>query len=273
MSGAISNAMSEVLYDIPREILTLAYQRNEFGIVNPNTSITDAIRADVVFPRVLKDINLVGGIEMTVPVSDLRVEYPEVGVAIFNIPPARLFNRVILSCLSVSYGILTTQAGQSLDTLPYGTGSNNNAGPVVANHIVNSYGAVPVLAQASCDVVGPYSVRVRDMVRYQSIAHVRLHVSNDEQLANIPPRAWPIFSELVLLAVKADIYRKLRVKMEKVYLASGQELGVISDLVAEYSDSNTMYKDFLKNRWSKVAKMIDGPTYERFLRSQANIGL
>lgn len=274
MSGAIAKAMSEIIADIPRELLALTFQANEYNVINPSLSITDAIRRTVLVPRVLVDINLVGGIEAVVPVHNLSREYPENGVVVFDVPPSLVQFRMIMSCLSVSYNnIAGMTSNTSGGSYPIGMVTPTSDGARAAMGLLNGVSSLPIAGTASIDMVGPYTVRVRDQNRWQMISHLRLYLSNDENLENLPPRVWPTFAELVLLATKAYIYRHLRVRIGKTFMVGGQELTVLSDIVSEYADANQMYKTYLKEVWSKVAKMIDGPTHERIIRGQMNIGM
>lgn len=233
-----------------------------------NTSWTDAVYDQVLGSRVLFDMNVRGGgEEVRVDVSACAKHHPEPNVIVFSIPPNLLGNRAVISVLEFTY----RQGLNNLLTATMGPmGFNNVSRPdfmSAATRMVNSLSSVDTQGNATADIIGPYTIRVRDEARVIDVAAVRLLVENDSNLANIKIPYWDAFANLVVMATKSYIYNKLRTEIPMGAMLGGQSLGVISEVVSEYADAEELYGELLK-KWAKVAIMNDRTRYDRILQPQ-----
>src|SRR5690606_23892579 len=102
--NAIQYAINETLHEIPQELLEAAYFDKQYFDRRNTYSVGSAIRAQVIEPRVNVDINLVGGVQITVPIWGLETTpYLEHAIVV-KIPKSLTQGRSIVVPLSIIYG-------------------------------------------------------------------------------------------------------------------------------------------------------------------------
>ena len=269
--GILQKAVAELKYRIPHDILNAAFRDySEEGWRGAPVSLEELILSKVIRPRVIFDTNIVGGETIMVPLDGLMPKYADMYTRVVEIPLDRINGRNIMSVLSAHY-------------LPHGYSFNNTNSPMAingygsvndvtstANKINNSFSNIPPLSSAMCQLTGPNVVLIRDRTYITNVYSIRCVVSNEENLENINPRSWHVFSKLCELAVKSYIYNTLIVKMDTTYLQGGQSLGVFKEIVDEYRESEELFQVELREKWSKVSMMNDTETYVRHLRIGIN---
>lgn len=270
MMSAIMKALDEIKREIDEEILELAFPQKYQGMYGIYESIDHRLLSQVVRPKVLVDCNLVGGVITNVSLVGLVPFRPDVESMVFIIPKDRTQNKSIMSVLSVGYLPYTSvhsanSPGQVIPNVNVGYGSELTS---IAHRVFDSHRAVPATSTASVSLIAENTVLIKDPLRITSVYTLRCLLENDENLNNLSPRSWLTFSYLCVLATKAHIYRKLRRQLDRGYLEGGQELGVIKEIVMEYSDASEQYRTYLKEVWAEVAAHTDQETNERLIRIQ-----
>lgn len=268
--SALSKALDEIKFRIPAVILQIAFEDNAYNWRSTPVSIDEKILTKVIRSRVIVDCNLQGNAAVVINLDGLNPRYADLYSIVYEIPPQRLQYRDIISVLSVSY------LPQSLayNGLGYGAGMVMNQGSneisSVGQRIADSVSNIPVVSQAEVDLIGPNTVLVRDAQRVTSAYQLRCILSNDKDMNNLNPRAWPEFSKACELAVKSYIYNTLLVRLDQGFLQAGQELGSVKNYVEGLSDAEENYQTHMKEVMGKVLFINDSKAHERFIKIQLN---
>ena len=271
--SAINKAISDIMYQIPVEVLTLAFMPKKDIWNKAPVSLESHIKDKVICKRLLVDCNIVGGRIAMVPLMGIRPIFTAPFTTVFQIPKIRTQGVDVLSALSVNYypySVSGNMFGSSLYTSSlYKNVSNVTS---VGQRIADSYSNLPVISSASCDLVGPNTIAVRDNYRQMLTYafYLRCILENDKELNNINPRSWVKFSRLCVLATKSYIYNNTVVDMDKAQLYGGQELGIIKDIIDGYSDAEEQYQEYLDTKWQKIAYMNDSEQSRRMLKLMIN---
>jgi hypothetical protein len=266
----LTKALDEIKYRIPIQVLMEAFKPNH-TTWRPTApvSMDSEILNKVIKPRVVVDTNIVGGQTALISLDGLTPEYIDRYSMLYHIPPERLNNRAIMSVLSVGLA-------------PYGVG--NNGFPSVASNcssdlvgvgarVGNSFSSVPMMSNATAELVERSTVVVRDSAHPNYYYVLRCVVANEANMENINPRSWHVFAKLCELAVKSYIYNTMLIKMDQAFLSGGQELGAFKNYVEGLSDSEEMYQTQLREVWQAVNFMNSASDYSRFIRLQVSPGI
>lgn len=260
----VSKALADIKREIPKEILNRAFLRPENGLFATATqSIDEAIRARVIYGRVMEDTNLVGGAEIRVELTGMPFEQTDSLRRVYRIPKIKTGGRTIMSALNVSFGsssYMATVGGMASQ----GCGSSGLTDLLQA--VMSSHSNIPDTGEASCQLVGENVIMV-EMGNYNPYQlYLRCVVSHDPNLSHLQLRSYMDFSELCVFACKAHIYNTLIIQMGDGQLQGGQNLGVFKEIVDGYSDANELYKTFIKEKWTKIMFMNDNEKMNRFIR-------
>ena len=254
---AISKGLQEIYFNIPIEVLNLAFNDNQnIGV----TSLDEAILSRVIRPRVLVDCNLLGGIEVYVDLVKCGVSsyYNQYSVEyIVDIPKPVTNNKSIVSVLGL-YAVMNNNYSEftnnySNDLVNELTGAMNVANP-----------KVPV-ATSRLELVGENKILVADPVAAIINGSIKCVVENNSNLSNINPRSYIALSKLFVLATKAYIYNYLQVKLGKGYIYNGHELGIVNDIIASYESANEEYYTYLNEKWRNIAFHNDGTRLDNYI--------
>lgn len=273
--SAINKALSDIKFQIPRDVLNLAFLPRKDIFNKAPLAVDEYIKDKVIGKRVLIDANIVGGRLALIPLNGLKPIQVDPFTTVYQIPKIRTQGCDILSALSVNYYPYTATGGSVGSSFMTNNSLYNNTSVVsaTAQRIADSFSSIPPVSVAQCDLVGPNTIYVRDQYRVTFAFFLRCILENDENLNNINPRSWLKFSKLCVLAVKSYIYNNLVIEMDKAQLYGGQELGAIKDVVDGYSDAEEQYQEFLETTWKKVSFMSDTPSFTRLIRMQVNPAL
>ena len=259
MLDALQYVLKEIKYQIPNEILQVGFTIDEPPQSASLTSIEDKIIHKLIKKRVLMDANIIGGIEVLIPVQTLEPQFYDYGYTIYYVTPELVMSKEIVSCLGITY--LPPTAYPSY--LNYSTNPVLNAGA----RVFDSYGSRGVITNAHTEIVARNTILI--YANYRAIVNyaLRVVVENDDNFANIQPRSYRALGTLCVLAAKSYLYNKLIVPVNSGYLSFGQELGKFSDILDTYSDAEEQYHTFLQEVWGKVSFMNDTTRYNRHLKS------
>lgn len=271
--NAISTALREISFKIPRELLEITFNRNEGYYTHNITTLDEKIMNAVIRPRVLIDANIVGGVSLIIALQGMvPAEYDPYNT-VYYIPPESIGYRNIISVLSAvmfPYGLVSSGGNTN-----YNYFAQNGLNSVVdaMGRVYDSVANVAIISNATPMLIGTNTVLIKENYRVVSSYGLKCVVDNETNLQNINPRSHLAFANLCVLAVKSYIYNKLIVKTGKAYLESGQELGEIRNLIDEYRDAEEQYSLYLNEKWRPVSYMNDIPNYNKFIKSMVNPGL
>lgn len=258
---AIDLAMNKIFNEIPKEILEMAFRPSQFFGIEDHRSLEEIIRTDVIRSQVLIDCNLVGGQEITIPFSGINPKVSKNGF-IVRIPSQSRQGRDIVSVLSLlSYvpeGNINMNRFNTYDSEQLGS-IEVKMGAMLEENSVNN-----PTATSNAHLIENNVVFVSGGFFHQNMG-IQCVVANDANLANISPRNYLDFAKLTVLACKATIHNRLRIKINTDSLRPGEANGTLRGIIDDYSDSAQMYSEFLEQTWRKIAIMNDPTTRQTFI--------
>lgn len=256
----ILKAVSDIKFKIPMDLLQAAFIRLEFGDRVLPVNLDYRIRQEILDGKVRPDCDLVGGIEVEVPLGGLRGELVDTYLMVFRIPKSLTRNRLISRVLSVSMG-----SGQVPGTVPLGAqGYSHVLG--AAEGVMAAMTPIPIVSTAHVRLIGENTILIADNLMFPSNAYLRCYVENDADFSHLRSTTYHKFSQLMLLATKAFIYNRLVINTGLAQLVGGQELGRFREILDGYADASDLYDTYLEEVWRRVAIMDDTTSRERHLR-------
>lgn len=264
----ITIALDRVKFEIPPEVLRYTFSPTRYdpsknGLIRDySTGISNdtVIRRQVIDARVMVDINLCSGVEVFIPLAAAQRERVDNWTMVYTIPKELTQGRSITEVYGLSYG-----QGHALGQ----TGVVSNDRSMVleaAAGLMQSNSAWTQVQTAHCTLVADNTVMVTDMSRMPGIMYLRCLVSHEPNLANIPNHFADVFTELVILAVKAHIYTRTIIQLDEGAIRGGASLGRIREIVDSFADANQMYREHLRDRWRKAGVMANKEQSRRLLR-------
>lgn len=264
---ALKKAIEEIRWQIPPDILREVFMSKIQSWRSNASSLDEQILVNVIRPRVLMDANIVGGTEINVSMEGLKAEIIDNYMAVYNIPKSRTQGRSIMSVSSISYASMSATsliaASQAFSVC--------SQTPVLAagQALFDSVNTIPNISSARVSLIGENVILVQDTAVPMAYGFITCTIANDENLSNIQIRSIIDFADMCVLAVKAYIYNEYRIKLDQGYISGGQEIGAFKEIIEEYRDANQMYREFLKQKWQKIAYMNDRVKMTRHIRRQA----
>ena len=240
----ISKALQEIHFNIPNEILYNVFMNNA-NITGE--SVDGVILSTVIKPRVMVDCNLLGGQELKIDLSQATYQYVDGRSVVYKIPKKLTNGRSIVSALSLS-------------PYNYGGGSSCGSQPPIhgytgSNLMDTAYGAMDNYSQsmsgfnARLDVIGENTILVKYNGQVVIGGLLRVRVANEENMNNLQPTSYRIFSKLCVLAVKSYIYNSTYIIRNKAEIYNGQTLDGFRDYIDTLSDAEEQYQEALVNEW------------------------
>lgn len=271
--NAIEYALNEISHQIPQDLLYAAMVFEEDHQIVALTSTLDKVRNKVINKRVLLATNMIGGMELLLPLQTMNMSFYDNLYTVYEVPPEPRMFRDIVSALHLSYlpnsGFFAYGGGMPGTQLGFGPMGPAQIGqsPLLsaAGRVSASVASPGVISNAHLEIVAPNCIAVYANYRTLGNVGIRVVVENENNLNNLSPRSYQHFSTLCVLATKAYIYNRLRVAINQGYLASGQELGVFVQILDSYADANEQYETYLREQWGAVAYMNDTTRYNNFL--------
>lgn len=251
----IEFAINEVEQRIPKEVLKYAFLNiSQNGILSPVNNIKTQIRNKVVFDRVLPILNIKGGEEVIINLTDVPVEITTNGNAyIWKVPKGMTKGRTIRSVLNITFSdTMNNIAGNMLTNNMY---ASNQA--TIEARIVNS-GGLPVLSSTADIFVIADNVLYSNLpLSSSSYTMLRCLIDFDPQLTGINTRFATLFAKYIVLATKDYIYTSTVVSMDQGVLHIGKELGRIKDIIDGYDGADEEFIEMTDTIIGKVLILAD----------------
>lgn len=276
--NAIEFALRDVCngFDIPVEVLQAAFlesDKNLFhGQIRPVTpfSLNQAILEQVIHAKVLPECEVIGGTQHNIALRGARIEQSDPWTTVINIPDSLTMGRKIISVQNLYYGWPDTfMAAYNPGGSPtYASGVAGSGSQISQrlNTVVDSTSQMPEIQSTNIALTGHNTITIFETSLVTTQLTARVTLQFDEQLSTLNPRAYPDFAELVVLATKGMIHKKLWLKINEGVLVGGVELGAFRDEVDGYRDAKQSYKDQLK-RMKKIFGYSDKLRKHRILRA------
>ncbi|MCK9234832.1 MAG: hypothetical protein M0R77_00790 [Gammaproteobacteria bacterium] len=259
--SAINHAIKKTTMRINKLVLSEAFLKPLTRYWNEPVSIEQQILTKVIHDRVLPDLDIIGGKEVFVPLITVPKEVIEQFTSVFRVPKTLTDGRSIVSVLSVNF--LDPNALNSFGSTAFcGRGELLQS----AKALLDSNANIPPISSAYVELVAENVVTVRYTHVLPSNTYLRCRLANDENLNNIPIRAYNNIAEAVFLATKAYIYNTLIVELDQGAISGGAELGAIRNIIEGFSDADELYEEYLKETLMGVLMMTDMESSRRHYR-------
>lgn len=259
--NAVSKALDEVMFRIPRQVLEAVFLNRSRVWNAPPESMSSRILNSVLRPRVFIDCDLIGGTEAYVRLEGLGFDRPNDFTTIYRIPKDRTQGRVITAVLNITFNDPTGTSYYGLST-----GCQSTQLMALAQGLVDTAGTIPVTTTSTVQLIGENVVMVKDTTLLPSTTFLRCILANDETMSHLQLRTYRQFSKLVELAVKAYVYNELVINVDIAELYGGHALGRFKEIIDGYADANELYETYLREKWQRISLMNDAESYGRFLR-------
>lgn len=249
MQSTMTYILSHILQNIPTELLELAFKPRKFG-----TNLEQRIIQEIIEGPILLETNLVGGKRRDIFMNqswimDLKEASPQImlgsGVqgSYYLIPPEVREGRNISSVIGMTTSLASSMPGSSIGS--GGPGSFGNTATGMASAMLNSrtMGQYPFTPQVSLE--GTNIVRMHPMQMVSGCA-ITVMLEYDSEFLNMGQSAIYCMRDLCLCAVHRYIATKLRVSIDETEVVAGMEIGVIKQMVDEYSERAKDYDSLLR---------------------------
>jgi len=254
--NAVQNAIKDIKFGIPMEVLVIAFSEQD-RTLNNMINLDDRLLSAVIRPRVLVDCNIVGGIETKINLEQCKITSLSNREYVVEIPKDLTNNRSIITVLSLVSNVIYGRVGSYGDTPDLLSAGLN---------VMNNLGTETVVQTSRLEMLSDSVLLISDPSIYIINGILRCIIENSPNMENIHPRSYNSFSKLVTLAVKSYIYNTLVVKLDKGYVYGGHELGIVKDIIDNYSTSEEDYQEYLTTVWKEVAFINDTEKMNRFVR-------
>lgn len=259
----IRHALSHLKFVIPIEILQAVFLSRAPRVRDQMDSVDENIMAAVIRPRVMVHCNLVGGVEVFIPLDGIPVYRQNDYTSVYRIPKTATQNRSIMSVMNITFSDPTKVSSYGV-----AAGDQNTMMLQGAQAVMDAMGSMPVTSTAYVQLIGENVVMVRDTVVLPANIYLRCILANDDNMSHIQARSYLQFAKLCEHAVKAYIFNNYAIRMDLGELFGGQMLGRFKEIVDSYQDANELYETYLREKWTKIAQMNDRETWTRDLRQR-----
>lgn len=255
----ITHSLNEIRHSIPASVLQYAFIGNRVRAPRVPVSLDTVIREKVIEDRVLPDCDIVGGIRITLDITGLPFTMYEDRFRVYKLTLGDTGGRHITSAISVgNYNYMSTIVSDTAESSVMGDMKTLQRAAA---------GASPMYTP-EVRLIGDNIIIIEDDVRaYSNSLFLYCTVSNDAEMNTLPVRSYGSFAEAVVLATKAYIYNHCRLTIGSGVLSGGVELGVMREIVDEYSDANELYREYIKTVWARKSLLADKTAKRRHLRT------
>lgn len=259
----VALAVEKIRLSIPRQVLEATFNDSRLRRANYAVNIDTCIREEIINRKVRVDTNLVGGMEILINLSGCPMQIVTPYETVITIPKSKTNGRTITVPLSISlFNGFTTGNPNG-----FYYGSSSQSVPLdAARGVMNSYAPTPIVSLADVSMVGENTIMIRGMGPQVSNCGLRCIVEMDSEMNSIQPTTGVRFFELCVLAAKSYIYNRMIVTLDEGHLKGGFEIGAIRNVIESYADAESMYVDYLKDKWTKILMMNDRTQHRRALR-------
>lgn len=258
MYGAIQIALDQIKFRIPKKLLEDAFIYRGLEYRQAPISIDEAIRNQVIRPRVLVDCNIHGGTETYIGLEDVPYERTDDYTSVYRIPKSKTQGRSIISALNVTF---TDPLRSSAFGIMGGCG--NSTMMQAAQAAMDAHGMIPITSTAKVQLIAENTIMVRDSMVLPPNIYVRVILAHDENMSHLQVKSFPYFTKLCEYAVKSYIYNKLVIELDVGEIYGGQVIGKIKDILESYADSEQLYQEYLETTMAKLFVLQDGESIRR----------
>jgi hypothetical protein len=264
--STLTYALSYVRQNIPEELLDLAFKPTKF-----NTTIEQRIISEIIEGPILLDTNLVGGKRRDIFlqsnwIMELRrtQAFHITGIGVegcyYLIPPEAREHRNLSSVIGISSFSGGSVSGSNIGMGQggsYGNTANGMLSQMLNTRTMAQYAPMP---QATLE--GTNIIRFYPEVPADGVA-VSVMLEYDAEFLNMNTSAIMAMQKLCLCAVQRYIATRLRVPIDETEVVAGMEIGIIKELVVQYSEKAEQYHELLMKL--KGAMTYDARAFEKMI--------
>lgn len=259
MINGVENALRKIFHTIPQPILKIAFVPEQYGV-----SLDKRIHEEIIKGRVLGDCNAEAGKPKKIRLRQSWIEktvdpelYPLGESGVYRIPIDEREGRPIVACLDITFPetIMSANVGYPAAFDNY---SGNTLG-TLADTVLESHTLSRGVVMPTPILKGSDMIKLDPPGSYVDSWMLNCRLGYDENFTGLSMSSINTLQEMILNATKSYIYTQLIVSIDKAYLSSGQEIGVIKNIVESYADAAERYDD-AKKRF-KGSAAIDPELY------------
>jgi hypothetical protein len=240
--GFKKHCVDMVMDAIEDPVLELAFYNREMN--DSMMSMEQKILSRALEPRFFLDLNIIGGIEVDILLSDCIIVSTTDTSTLIRIPDTVMGGRKLINVLNISTALdYESITGSSLESVAQQSfekeiGMNSYVTTRIEKVSDNEF----LVGEIITDM---YSTRVKCLMTY----------SND--FVEISSTFWPSLSLTAIEAAKLYIYRTLNIKVNQTALYNGYELTAIRSIIDDYRDSFTRYMELIDGKTKKQTFAAD----------------
>lgn len=240
--STVNMCLAEIHQVIPEELIEEAFVTPYRQDYYRPASADARIITEVFEKRVIPDLSLEYAHQITISLQDCQIERLNASDYVVVIPPNILQNRKILSVLGVNTVNLVGGINGT-DGLAAGIST------IMAAASKMVAGNMPVSPQylEKTEVISPNSFLIKRASYLSPNCLVDILVEHDSKLNTIDRTAIAYVKELSVLACKAYIYKKLKIRVNRAMLDGGSELSAFSEWLDTYADAEELYQEKKKD--------------------------
>lgn len=274
--NAIDTALRRI-NTIPQAVLKQAFMPTRYDPTRKaryydNTtplSLDAILRDQLIYGRVLPDINLISGSEDFIPLSRAKQEWIDQFNSIYRFSDEATGGRTITSVYEVTYSYASNSMLGGYGG--YGAYSTRSSALLKsARDVLRTSVGSPAQSTAYVQLVGHNAVMVNDITPIQNSGALRCKISHDPNLNNLQPAYQQRFATLALYAARAYVYTALVIDLDEGMLRGGQQIGRFREIVDSFADADNMYIEEL-SRFTKVGILNDPMQHRKTLRMALGI--
>lgn len=249
MNNALDIALTRIMFTIPKDVLTLAFQ-NKADPSEAEFTLEELILQKVIQARVYKDTNLYGGklkkiLLMPDWITNLKYTVADAHLqtgpySIYRIPPFARENLPLVEVHSVTYRGSSSGFFPGGAVYDYGMTALDLGADVLDSHTMRTSIQRPCVTLLSGDLV-----KLHPSQQNLQIWLLSCRLAYDSEFTNINTSAMDTFADLCVAAVKSYVYNTLFVPVDRAYVEAGFEISSIKSIIDGYSDSEQRYREML----------------------------
>lgn len=263
----ISNAILEIYNVIPDEVLSELFAQDDNEADRLTTLDYQLVR---LFNRTaIKDIRLSSGKTVYVEIDRCKNELLEKGQTLITVPKELIDGSTITSAKAIFPDTYTSGNGTSG---PYSVSAlyttQRVRSPIMqsASKVFNANDGLSIQQTAKVSVVDRNKVLMHAVMYNLSLMILECDIMLTDKLKEIGLPYYSDFAELCIEAVRREIYKSLKIRLDKGKLYYGHELGVIMDYVNDCSDASDKYKE-LRDTWPLIVNLNDDELNSNLLKA------
>jgi hypothetical protein len=253
MTSAVEYILDVIEREIPSKILEASFRpRNPHLTNGTQYNVREIIRIKVINEWLIRDLNTHGVKEMLLPLNTSQIITLNYNQNLIIIPKSATANRRIIGLSRVGFFNPYAFMGDN-NGLSWGVSEVQGALDKMGSSLSN----VPRVETKSVRIVNENTFLVEDAVLLTSSFWAGVCVEADDALSDFSPAYWTTLSTWGVLACKAMCYKNFTDNYDGTFIEGGAELGKLSDMISNWSDTNEQYNDLRRTKFRKITRLND----------------